>query len=588
MSGGSVRDRIKAAEQASASDNGPNARNLQRRGTKLSLNTDEHIKEEFLRRGDGGWHKRVDIGQHQKFVAPPLVPPVIKLTAETPLVTTPTQQLPGKINLPRGLEMAENASKGKATDKAKPSTSAPVEEEWQRVARLEAEQQEAIDLAEGKTRHEEWDRVAAMEARQQAEMDAAAALAEAEKEEAEEKAKKATKGKPTMKRNKEWDNVAAKEAKQQAAIDADAILADLSKDAETKRKADIEAEAMLAEFEREEAARKKVPGAFDDEPEPTTKKSAPPTTPKPEKKAKGGSKKDIPIGRYSDLLDEDVIIDEGPSNSRSLPHEKKSRAAHVEDEEELHFTKPKLSPREKILFDPVEYQKKKQARQERRASRQQVASEEMIEERPRSRTGATRSPSILLFHVNDDDDHGSHSHRKKHRSRSRSNHDHEEYRSHDSPDSHRRSSSSLWPSFSNSERRSVGNFLDPSARPRSSHGRTSSDDFSMASARSEVSVKKLEAVEYIAGKRLDHIPLSPPKSPSRPAGFVRSRSHTGEYSEGFTHEKKLLRRPSDEDEIVEHVDHDWDRQRRRSSRHSHSKSKDEPWQLKILHEIVRR
>ncbi|KAJ8609302.1 hypothetical protein MRB53_039177 [Persea americana] len=62
----SVRDRIKAAEQASSSDKAQNASNLARRGTKLSLNTDEHIKEEFLRRGDGGWHKKVDIGQHQR------------------------------------------------------------------------------------------------------------------------------------------------------------------------------------------------------------------------------------------------------------------------------------------------------------------------------------------------------------------------------------------------------------------------------------------------------------------------------------------------------------------------------------------
>lgn len=654
----SVRDRIKAAEQASGIDNAQAARPLVRRGTKLSLNTDEHIKEEFLRRGDGGWHKKVDIGQHQKFVAPPLMPPVIKLTSETPLVTTPTQQLPGKVDLPKAFDMGDPAPKTEIADSvvlspkevskdivkevssvkaskdaAKPSATGkaeavPVEEDWQRVARLEAEQQEAIDLAEGKTRHEEWDRVAALEAAQQAELDAAAILAEAEKHEADEKAKSKKpvvedkpksapppakeKEKPSAEeRHKEWDDVAAKEAKQQAQMDAEAILADLAKDEASKRKLDLEAEALLAEFEREEAAKKKVPGAFVDEPEPNVKKApAPaPAPPKVEGKPKEAprkqSTKDIPIGRFEDLLDEHVVVDETPPHSRSPPRDrKKSRSVFVEEEEEEpHNSAPKLSPREKILFDPIEYQKKKQARHERRTSKQQVKGDhhvvvEEVEEKPRSHARSVRSPSILLVHVNDGDDReshqSSHSHRKKHRSRSRSHQEHEEHSSHHShshshsQEEHRRSSSSLWPSFSNSERRSVSEMLDPLAHPQSSHHhRKSSDNQSTASARSEISVKKLEAVEYIAGKRLDHIPLSPPKSPTRPAGFVRSRSHTGEYSEGFTHDKKLLRKPSNEDEVVDHVDHDWE-PKRKPSKHSRSASKDEPWQLKLLHEIARR
>ncbi|KAJ8609303.1 hypothetical protein MRB53_039178 [Persea americana] len=441
-----------------------------------------------------------------------------------------------------------------------------------------------MDLAEGKTRHDEWDRVAAMEAQQQAEMDAAAILAEAEKAEAEKsKGAKASKKKATQ-----WDRVAAREAKQQADMDADAILDELAKDKKTKRRADIEAAAMLAEFEKEEAARKRVPGAFDDPfgfgMEPAS--SSVPKAPKRKESLKAGSKKNVPAAKFEDLFDEEVIIDEPSSHSRSPVRERaKSKIAHIsEDEEELLYQKPKASNREKILFDPVEYQRKKQARQERRASRQLV---DEVEDKPKSRARTARSPSILLVHVNDDD---RHAHRSQHRSRSRSNHGHHDRNQRHSPDDHRRSSGSLRPSFSSSTRRSVSDMLDPFMRsPRSSHHRSYSDNHSMASTRSEISVKKLEAVEYIAGKRLEHLPLSPPKSPSRPAGFIRSRSHTGQYSEGFTHDRKLLRKPSDEDEVIDHVHHDWESpKQRRQSRHSHSRSKDEPWQLKILHEIVRR
>ena len=98
MSGGSVRDRIKAAEQAQGIDSAQNVVNPLRRGKKLSLSTDQHIKEEVIRKGDYGWHKRVDIGQHERFVAPSHAP-IIKLTAETPLVATPDQQLPGRVSV---------------------------------------------------------------------------------------------------------------------------------------------------------------------------------------------------------------------------------------------------------------------------------------------------------------------------------------------------------------------------------------------------------------------------------------------------------------------------------------------------------
>jgi len=103
-------------------------------------------------------------------------------------------------------------------------------------------------------------------------------------------------------------------------------------------------------------------------------------------------------------------------------------------------------------------------------------------------------------------------------------------------------------------------------------------------------MKKLEFAEYIAGKRLDHVPQSDPRAkfPQRPLGFVRSHSHTGEYSEGYTRERKLLRKPSGDEEAIEHVEHDWNqdkRHRRNSSKHE--KGKSEPWQVKLLSGIAR-
>ena len=104
---------------------------------------------------------------------------------------------------------------------------------------------------------------------------------------------------------------------------------------------------------------------------------------------------------------------------------------------------------------------------------------------------------------------------------------------------------------------------------------------------SDLSPRKLEFAEYVAGKRLSNSSLSPQKLPPRPMGFVRSRSHTGHYSEGYTRDKSLLRKP-DDDEVIEIVDHDWERGERRHSRHNSSHMEDEPWQVRFVTEIARR
>ncbi|KAK5086990.1 hypothetical protein LTR05_004161 [Lithohypha guttulata] len=510
-----VRDRIKAAEALTGQSHNDGGSESRRRGHKLSLKTDEHIKEEFLRRGDGGWHKKVDIGQQENFKVPPAMSPIIKLITETPVVTS-SKGVPGRLRkeIPGAFEPVPGESSAKSGAKQ--------DREWSRVEEMEAAQQAEMDLH---TVDGEWDRVAQLEAEQQAAMDAEAAMrstAESSSKPRREKPDKPARGK-------------------------------LDKSSQNKS-------------------------------------SDSPAT------------RNIPVGRFDDLIGKTDVKDTKNKSpgSKSRPSVR-ARHVHISDDDDDDDMKPAatfpakddLSSREQVLFDPVEYAEKKQARRERRAARQQDRAERLVvDEQPRERSRA-KSPSIRLFRVNydddddDDNDNGGKALRKSHRLRSRSTHDYvpESYQS--PPTSARRSTNSLWPSFSDSQRRSMSDVFESSGRRRHSHTRTHSDDLSTAdSTRSTVSIKKLEFAEYMAGRKLDHMPLSPPKLPSRPMGFVRSLSHTGEYSEGYTREKKLLRRPS-RDEVIEDFDHDWDRRVDHSSRRRVSHKKDEPWQVKILQEIAK-
>lgn len=614
MSGGSVRDRIKAAESLQGQDAAQSSAS-HRRGHRLSLKTDEHIKEEFLRRGDGGWHKKVDIGQQEKFIPRPDLPPVIKLTAETPVVSEPKKKLPGKlakgktatlesmsvqqqVQLPAADTIPQLVDlKTTVLPTVTVVETTDVESDWDRVHRLEAEQQAAMDAEAAATKpqqptipkeeppaskdvapeipgafvsapdtsgsphekkEEDWDRVRRLEAEQQASMDAEAALSKAAVEEA------------AKDEHADWDRVRKMEAAQQAKMDADAALADEAADA------------------FESARQKNGSGS-----------------PKARPKSKT---KDVPIGLFESLLDDDPPKKSPKqASSRVRSH---SKVEGVHSSHEVHTTRSTharnsrgdLSDREQILFDPLEWEKKQQAKEARRAERKQSRTERLsVDVEHKSRA---RSPSIRLVRTehSDEEDHGHREHRehRQHRersehhgqkSRSRSTHKNESEHTHSPPHSARRSTSSLWPSFSDSTRRSVSDVFEVSSHhqhPR--HSRTASDAQSTTTTRSEMSPKNLEFVEYFAGKKVDHVShASPPKSPPRPMGFVRSHSHTGEYTEGYTREKKLLRKPTDED-IFESDDHDHDhghKNRRESRHHSHSHRKDTPWEIKLLQGIAR-
>lgn len=445
MSGGSVRDRIAALQ---GSDKGhTSSSQTARRGHKLSLKTDEHIKEEFLRRGDGGWSKQVGIGQHQRFMAPPSMP-FIKVTSETPVVAKPEKELPGK--LPRGVPGAFEPIP--EIHEPKPEASGP-------------------SLAEQR-------------------------LTEKEKEDAE--------------------------------------------------------------------------------------------------------KQGVPISKYESLLSgEEEAYPSRRGNSRDRSRTA-SRKAYVEDHDEAHEAEEEISPREKVIFDPVawnghdEDEKHSRTKHRRRKSYQRErgdsrgALDDPVQDQFRARSRSSRPRSERQSHsYHEEGAHHEHP-RRKHSSRSRSRREHHVDAPHSPPHSPpgnaRRSSHSLWPSFAQSERRSLSDIFETaSIRPRSSHSRTRSD-VSTSSAHTELSPKKLEFAEYIAGKKLEHLPNTPLKLPPKPMGYVRSRSSTGEYSEYYTREKRLLRKPS-EDEIVGHLEHDRGRRERHSSWHDRKEA--EPWQVKIMQGIAR-
>ena len=441
MSAGSVRDRIAALQ---GSDKGHSTPPTARRGHKLSLKTDEHIKEEFLRRGDGGWSKKVDIGQQQPFMAPPSMP-FIKVTAETPVVPKPKDELPGKLpkDVPGSFESIAEAPEPRASG-------------------------------------------------------------------------------PSL------------------------------------------AEQRSVEQQKEDA-----------------------------------NKQDVPVSKYESLLDEEVEEDQTSqardrSRSRTAP-----RKAYVEDHDEGHETEVNLTRRERVIFDPVsrklhkDEENRSRSKQQRRKSYQHERRENhagvdvQVEEQSRARSRSSRPQIKIHNHFQTVED-ANHEHHKRRPSRSRSRHeDHSEAshsQSQSSPESARRSSSSLWPSFSQQERRSLSEIFDTaSTRPRSSHSKTRSE-VSTTSTRTEISPKKLEFAEYVAGKKLDHLPKVPLKPPQKPLGYVRSRSSNGEYSEYYTREKRLLRKP-DENEIIEHLGHDRGRKERLPSWHADGEN--EPWQVKIMQGIAR-
>lgn len=444
MSGGSVRDRIAALQGNDKRHTGgsPTAR----RGHKLSLKTDEHIKEEFLRRGDGGWSKQVDIGQHQRFMAPTSMP-FIKVTSETPVVAKPEKELPGK--LPREVPGAFEPIP--EIHEPKPEASGP-------------------SLAEQRS-------------------------AEKEKEDAE--------------------------------------------------------------------------------------------------------KQDVPISKYESLLSEEEDAHpprRGHSRDRNRTA---SRKAYIEDHYEAHEAEEEIGPREKAISDPVvwnghdEDEKHSRTKHRRRKSHQRERREsggalddpfqDQLHTRSRSRP---RSERQSHSHHEEGTHHGHP--RRKHSSRSRSRHEHHvdmpHSPPHSPPENPRRSSHSLWPSFARSERRSMSDIFETaSIRPRSSHSRTRSD-VSTISTHNDLTPRKLEFAEYIAGKKLEHLPNTPLKPPPKPMGYVRSRSSTGEYSEYYTREKRLLRKPS-EDEIVGHLEHDRGRRERHPSWNDRKGA--EPWQVKIMQGIAR-
>lgn len=515
----SVRDRVKLAEARAGADSpSSHGHGAARRGHILSLKTDEHIKEESLRRSDGGWHKNINV--QQQIVPDPVLPPVIKLTSETPIVTHSNKPLPGKL----GKQIP-----GAFVSVAEESSTPPACKD-----------------------NDDWERVAAMEAAQQAAMQAEANQAE------------------NAEVVDDWDRVARLEAEQHAAMQAEMTG--------SRRRATSKTDSRRDGLYRRKTSRN---GSITDD----------------------GVLRDIPTARFECLLSQEPkrkALTSSVKNKIKRPSE--ARHARVSDEDvEDHATSAveevEASTREQVLFDPIEYAQKRQARQERKAARNEARQERLAVHEAISEKSRARSPSIRLIRINYDgegDHEGSAARNKsksRHRSRSRSAHKHEHEhisRTETSPPPiERRSNISLWPSFSTTHRRSMSDVHGHEAQKRSSHSRHHSEDRSVAgSAHSAVSARKLEFAEYVAGKKLDHTVLVPPKSLPRPMGFVRSHSHTGEYSEGFTREKSLLRKPSKEDVVDDRYD-DLETKRNDGERYRAERKKQEPWQMRIMQEVLR-
>lgn len=472
MFGGSVRDRIRAAEALQG--DGKSQPSGSRRGYKLALKTDEHIKEEYLRRGDGGWSKNVDIGQQEAYVPQPNVP-FIKVTLETPVVESKDPRLPGKLS-----KSASDAFESISEDKeGEASSSVPLEKTT------------------------------------------------------------ASKDEPSTQKGAEKD---------------------------TKTNAPSKDDSAVPSID---------PSKRECEPE------------------------------YA----EDTM----PTRSQSGGHRRrsKSRQAHVEDfDDSLEEVHHHAQDYDSVEFHVVDWdgshapsRASSRRRQRPSSTREErfVRGETVVHDAPRSRSRSSRSKSATREHQHDHRHYHHHHHDdrsetpatpriRKSSSRSGSTYrDSSETRT-SPPTSARRSSNLLWPSFSNSERRSLGDVFEasstrsksPRPRPRSFH--------STSSLRTEASSKTLELAEYFAGQKLDYLPQAPPspQPKNRPLGFVRAMSSTGEYTEYYTRDKTLLRKP-DEDEFLEPT-HEHRVRRERHSFHGgleRKKDHDRPWQVKLLQGIAK-
>lgn len=468
MFGGSVRDRIKAAEAAQGGAKGDSSNNP-RRGQKLALNTDEHIKEEFLRRGDGGWSKKVDIGQQAAYVAPTPVP-FIKVTLDTPVVESKAPKLPGKLS----------------------GHFASVSEE------------------------------------QEGDQSSVPSREKARKVPTEHKDQAKSTGNPPV------------------------IIEPLTATIDPAKR---EVEPEYAENTLKSRSRK-------------------------------GSRRGSSKSRHATVED------------------------HVDSHDEQHSD-------EAIDFHDVDWNggqagsKSPSKRRTRRSSRQErPLLEEVVPRkdapRPRSRVSrsksaqrehsSSRSKSTHRDHHEDHDrDASANPNIRRSSSRSGSTHRDASESHHSPPSSARRSSHTLWPSFSHSERRSVGDILDTSSiRSKSPRPRASSTHSATSVRTDNTSASKTIGIaEYIAGQKLEHVtsaPLSPPL-PARPLGFVRSKSSSGEYSEYYTRDKHILRKP-DDDEVFESIDeHHKVRLEHRNSHggggHERRKSDSTPWQVKLMQGIAK-
>lgn len=466
MFGGSVRDRVKAAEAAQGGAKGDTSSNP-RRGQKLALNTDEHIKEEFLRRGDGGWSKKVDIGQQEAFV-PSASVPFIKVTLETPVVESKDPKLPGK--LPK-------------------SHFASISEE-----------QEGVEAS-----------------------------------------------------------------------------------ASSKQKSK---EVLIEDAEPNESQR------------------SPPIIVEPPTATIDPGKREVHPEYAEDTLH---------SRSRNWTRRRssKSRHARVEDYNDSNSDRHSSDGNDGEDLDGSRGPSRSPSkRRQRRSSRQErpLLEEVTSEETSRARSRGSRSKSAQREHSSTRSKSAPRDHDEKHShagipasadirrssSRSGSTHRTKSESHHSPPTSARQSSNTLWPSFSRSERRSMGDIFEtgsirsksPRPRANSTHSATSvrTDDTSAS--------KTIGIAEYFAGGKLEHVtnaPLSPPMK-DRPLGFVRSKSSSGEYSEYYTREKHILRKPED-DEVFESIEeHHKVRLEHRNSHHrdgERKKSDATPWQVKLMQGIAK-
>ncbi|KAJ9651292.1 hypothetical protein H2198_009414 [Neophaeococcomyces mojaviensis] len=470
MEGGSVRDRIRAAElarqQAEAGSSSPIS---PRRGFKIALKSDEHVKEEFLKRGDGGWTKNVNIGQMTPFAIPKTVP-AIQVTKVGAPVAEKRVPLPGKITVPGAFEtndvLQDDPVPFTKAKKSVPKTVEPVPE---------AEEAPLIEITPSKT--------AEPASRPPRIQIPSASTSRSMTFDVGENSKKRVKG----------------------------------------RSRSREPPAAASSKHRISAITKKSRELVDDEDEVKSEL-------REDRQAKKGNQR--------------------PPRPASKREERLS--VHYTDDDEEQYTARSRSP-------------------SRSRHSEEVATEESADE-PADEP-ADESP-------------------RNHRRLSPHSHKHpsdEHLTAADIPQ--RRSSHSLWPSFSRSGRRSTTGLTEgmPKPRSKSTHSTTNPDDHSIAEKPPHSPRKEIGFMEYVSGKKLDHLPDATMRpKPSERMGYVRSKSSTGRYSEHFTRDKRLLRKP-DEDEFLEYSDYDRQRKSRHGSWHdvAHQR-KDEPWQVKLARGLVKR